>query len=174
MSAFHDPREFETARVLESNFAKILGELRALALDDFVESPDSLTTVDGAYDERGWRAFALFGDAAECAANRLRCPATASICREIAGLRNAGFSLFRPGTHLYPHRGELAGVLRCHLGLVIPSGDLGLRIAGETRVWRPGKCLVFDDTAEHEAWNHTGSDRVVLIVTFEKSGTAAR
>jgi beta-hydroxylase len=65
-------------------------------------------------------------------------------------------------------------VLRCHLGLEIPSGDLGLRIGGETRVWQPGKCLVFDDTAEHEAWNHTDADRVVLIVTFERRAIRER
>ena len=81
---------------------------------------------------------------------------------------NAGFSLFRPGTHLYPHSGEIPNVLRCHLPLVVPVGDQGLRIGGETRVWQPGKCLVFDDTFEHEAWNRGDGDRVVLLVKFAR------
>ncbi len=28
-----------------------------------------------------------------------------------------------------------------------------LRVANEVRAWKEGKCLVFDDTSEHEAWN---------------------
>jgi beta-hydroxylase len=94
---------------------------------------------------------------------------TARACAAVPGLVNAGFSLFRPGTHLYPHRGELRGTLRCHLPLVVPAGDLGLRSGDETRAWQTGRCLVFDDTLEHEAWNHGGGDRVVLIVTFQPS-----
>ena len=31
-------------------------------------------------------------------------------------------------------------------------------------MWQEGKALVFDDAYEHEAWNHTESDRIVLIV----------
>lgn len=165
---FHDPRHFEIATTLETAFGAILGELRALSSGDFAESPDSLTTVAGGYDETGWRYFALFGDGADCEAHRRRCPETTRVCRAIAGLRNAGFSLFRPGTHLYPHRGELAGVLRCHLGLIVPRGDVALRIGGETRAWSAGRCLVFDDTSEHEAWNHGDGERVVLIVTFDR------
>jgi beta-hydroxylase len=62
----------------------------------------------------------------------------------------------------------MPGALRCHLALVVPEGDVGLRAGGQTRRWLPGRCLVFDDTIEHEAWNHGATDRVVLIVTFAR------
>jgi aspartyl/asparaginyl beta-hydroxylase (cupin superfamily) len=57
-------------------------------------------------------------------------------------------------------------VLRCHLALVVPRGDVALRVDGEMRRWEAGRCLVFDDTLEHDAWNRAAADRVVLIVTF--------
>ena len=41
--------------------------------------------------------------------------------------------------------------------LVIGVGD-------EARQWEEGRCLVFEDYFEHEAWNHTDEDRIVLIV----------
>jgi aspartyl/asparaginyl beta-hydroxylase (cupin superfamily) len=63
-----------------------------------------------------------------------------------------------------PHTGPTNLRLRCHLGLSIPDGDCGLTVAGETRRWREGTCLVFDDSLEHTAWNHTEAPRVVLIV----------
>jgi aspartyl/asparaginyl beta-hydroxylase (cupin superfamily) len=31
------------------------------------------------------------------------------------------------------------------------------------RTWEEGKLLIFDDTIEHEAWNDSGEDRIVLI-----------
>ncbi len=168
MSGFHDPRDFAFVLALESAFDEVLGELRQLEASDFAESPDSLTTVADGYDETGWRYFDLFGNSGDFEANRQRCPRTARACADVPGLVNAGFSLFRSGTKLYPHRGEMEGVLRCHLALVVPPGDQGLRIGNETRRWQAGRCLVFDDTFEHVAWNRGEGDRVVLLVTFER------
>ena len=173
MGAFPDPSEFAFVPALEAAFEAILAELRALTDGDFAESPDSLTSVADGYDERGWQSFALFGDEAESEEHRARCPATARACAAVPGLVNASFSLFRPGTHLHPHRGERAGVLRCHLALVVPKGDVAIRAGGETRSWEPGRCLILDDTFEHEAWNHAASDRVVLIVSFERAPVGA-
>jgi aspartyl/asparaginyl beta-hydroxylase (cupin superfamily) len=167
MSAYCDPADFAFVPALEGAFAGILAELRGLAAGDFVAGPDSLTTVADGYDETGWRYFSLLGgdgDAARCA----RCPHTARACAAVPGAINAGLSLFLPGTHLFPHRGELRGVLRCHLPLLVPDGDVGLRHGGETRRWQPGRCLIFDDTIEHEAWNHGVGNRVVLLVTFAR------
>ena len=167
MNAFPDPSRFPFVNALEAAFASILAEVQALAPGDFTESPDSLTTVEGGYDETGWLWYPLFGArAGDHAANRARCPATARACTAVPGLVNASFSLFRPGTHLYPHHGEMANVLRCHLPLVIPAGDVALRAGGDEHRWQPGRCVIFDDTFEHDAWNRTASDRIVLIVTF--------
>jgi aspartyl/asparaginyl beta-hydroxylase (cupin superfamily) len=45
-----------------------------------------------------------------------------------------------------------------------------LRVGDETRQWHDGQCLVFDDYLEHEAWNHTEQDRIVLIVDLWHPG----
>ena len=52
--------------------------------------------------------------------------------------------------------------LICHLPLVVPPG-CGFRVGNETREWEPGKLLIFDDTIEHEAWNDSSEDRIILI-----------
>ena len=52
--------------------------------------------------------------------------------------------------------------LICHLPLVVPPG-CGFRVGGETREWREGELLIFDDTVEHEAWNEGSSERIILI-----------
>lgn len=166
MGAFPDPAEFGFVAPLEVQFEDLLAELKQLREEEFVDAPDSLSLAKDGYDERGWKYYALFGGGAECAAHRRRCPQAARACSMVPGLLNAGFSLFRPGTRLFPHKGELVGTLRCHLPLVLPRGDFGIRSGDETRRWELGRCLVFDDTREHTAWNLGQGDRVVLLVTF--------
>jgi ornithine lipid ester-linked acyl 2-hydroxylase len=117
------------------------------------------------YDERGWMYLELFGREG-LEAGRARVPRAVAAAAAVPGMVNAGLSLLRQGTHLEPHRGELAGVLRCHLALRVPQGDCNISGGGEMRRWQLGRCLIFDDTVEHEAWNHGEGERVVLLVTF--------
>lgn len=172
MSAIHDARRFAFVPALEAACDAIRAEMRALGADAFRPSPDSLTAVDGVYDENGWHWIDLYG-LGDGERNLARCPATARALGAVPGLVNAGFSLLRPGTHLYPHCGELPGVLRCHLPLVVPDGDVALRFGDELHRWREGECVVFDDTFEHTAWNRSGGDRIVLLLTFQKPGGTA-
>lgn len=173
MSGFYEREAFAFVPRLESCFDAVLAELRALdPVADFPAAADSLTTVADGYDETGWLYFDLIGPG-DHAANRARCPATVRACATVPGLVNAGFSRLGAGTHLYPHRGELTGVLRCHLPLLVPAGDLGLRVGAVVRRWRRGQCLIFDDSLEHDAWNRGDGDRVVLLITFDRAAAAA-
>jgi len=72
------------------------------------------------------------------------------------------FSLLRPGARINPHTGVHNARLTCHLPLIVPP-DCGFRVGNEVRQWEEGKLLVFDDSIEHEAWNGSARDRVVLI-----------
>lgn len=72
------------------------------------------------------------------------------------------FSRLAPGARIPPHHGVMNARLICHLPLIVPPG-CGFRVAGETRQWREGELLVFDDTAQHEAWNDGSSNRIILI-----------
>ena len=99
-----------------------------------------------------------------------RCPKTWSICQKIPGLITVMFSIFEPGKHLPPHRGPYNGVLRLHLGLIVPEPreQLGIRVEKDIYRWKEGEAVVFDDAYEHEAWNYTPQTRVVLFVDFRK------
>ena len=72
-------------------------------------------------------------------------------------------SLFLPGTYLKPHYGITKGNLRYHYGLVIPQGDIGLRIHNATYRWKTGEGIQFDDTYLHSAWNKTNEYRLVIF-----------
>ena len=166
----YDASGFPFTAALERAWPAIRAELDALPAAAFQDSPDSLTTVEPPYDERGWQWCALVHEQPGAPPMAARCPATLQALAAVPGLVNAGFSRFRPGTHLYPHAGERTGVLRCHLPLRVPVGDVAIRFGARTATWNEGRCLVFDDRHEHEAWNRSAGDRVVLIVTFRWPG----
>jgi aspartyl/asparaginyl beta-hydroxylase (cupin superfamily) len=80
------------------------------------------------------------------------------------------YSILEPGKRLRPHRGPYNGLLRCHLGLIIPDDGTtsGLRVDDKIYSWKVGRSLVFDDTYDHEVWNDSNEQRVVLFVDFER------
>lgn len=115
-----------------------------------------------------WKTFMLMGYGIRSRRNLARCPATARALHHIPGLRTAFFSILEPGKRLPPHRGPYNGVLRLHLGLVVPEprARCWIRVTDQRRHWAPGEVLVFDDALEHEVHNGTDGARVVLFVDF--------
>jgi aspartate beta-hydroxylase len=93
---------------------------------------------------------------------------TAGSMRTASGLIYV--SRMRAGTHIGAHRGPTNLRLRCHLGISVPEGDCAIRVGEETRRWSEGECLIFSDYYEHEAWNHSEDDRIVLIVDLWHPG----
>ncbi|MBV9389898.1 MAG: aspartyl/asparaginyl beta-hydroxylase domain-containing protein [Chroococcidiopsidaceae cyanobacterium CP_BM_ER_R8_30] len=160
MSGFFDPSDFEFASLLESNWQIIRQELDQLRQGDFVPWPEKHL-----YGE-GWKTFGFYAFGIKLGKNCKLCPETTKLLEAVPNLATAGFSSLAPNTHIAPHTGYPDGFLRCHLGLIIPEG-CGIKIGSETRSWSEGKCLIFDDTLEHEAWNQGNSTRVVLLMDFK-------
>lgn len=115
-----------------------------------------------------WGAYYLWQSGAPVAGQADRCPAAMAALEAapmpvIAGRSPmALFSLLKPGTHIAPHHGMLNTRLICHVPLFAPEG-CALRVGNETREWRFGEALIFDDSFEHEAWNRGAETRVVLL-----------
>jgi aspartyl/asparaginyl beta-hydroxylase (cupin superfamily) len=73
------------------------------------------------------------------------------------------FSKLTPDTKIPPHNGFLNTRLICHLPIIVPENCGALRVGNEERPWKEGEMLVFDDSMEHEAWNTSDEERVVLL-----------
>ena len=166
MTGFLDPAGFPFVEVLEANAGVVRDELDRLSTaDPFLPWPEK-----GLYD-KGWDVFGFWWFGRRLPENCALCPRTAEIVERVPNLTSAGFSRLRAGTHIRPHVGYTDKVLRCHLGLVVPPA-CALRVGDETRRWEENRCLVFDDTLEHEAWNRSGEDRVVLLLDFGREAAA--
>jgi aspartyl/asparaginyl beta-hydroxylase (cupin superfamily) len=153
---------------IEENWTTILAELEGIledhaGLPNFQEiSKDQIGITD---DDR-WKTFFLYGYGFKAKLGIETCPRTAALMQEIPGMTTAMFSILSPGKHILDHRGPYKGVLRYHLGLIVPRNAQACRIrVGEgIRHWEAGKSMVFDDTFNHEVWNDTDETRVVLFV----------
>ncbi len=148
---------------LEENWRRVRRELDTLDLGSFRAWPERQI-----YTNDGWKVFGFYAFGSRLDENCGRCPETARLLEALPGMVTAGFSRLAAGTRILPHcgyEGYSGYHLRAHLGVVIPqSADCGLTVAGETRRWQEGGCLLFDDSSEHCAWNNGPGDRVVLLV----------
>jgi beta-hydroxylase len=168
----YDNAVFPWAAGIERDWRAVRQELdrlmvRKAELPDVQEiTPDASALSQDA----GWKIFPLIAYGVRSQPNIALCPETWRIVQRIPGLRTAMFSILEPGKRLPPHRGPYNGVLRLHLGLIVPEPRerLAIRIGPERRHWAEGRALIFDDAFEHEAWNDTAQTRVVLFVDFEK------
>ena len=168
----HDATDYQFIAPIEANWQKIRAELNTLLehrarLPAFHEiSPDQQYISHGDH----WKVFILFGFGVASERNCARCPETARLLRSVPSLQSAWFSILAPHYHIPKHRGVTKSLLRAHLGLIIPTqrADCRMRVGDQMVYWEPGKCVVFDDFYQHEVWNDTDEERVVLIFDFER------
>jgi aspartate beta-hydroxylase len=149
------------AQDLERNAAAIGAEFHALPPVLFHAEAEPIRRAGG------WDVCMLYERGQKHEETCARCPVTTAVIernrtvRDLAGL--AYFSRLAPGSRVEPHRGPTNLRLRCHVGIDVPAG-CGIRVGGEARRWSEGRCIVFDDSFEHEVWNESARERIVLIV----------
>ncbi|HLY47620.1 MAG TPA: aspartyl/asparaginyl beta-hydroxylase domain-containing protein [Solirubrobacteraceae bacterium] len=169
---WYDPADFPIVGYLEAHFEAIRDEVLNLDASRFHRESERIPR-SGDWDvaffyERGRR----HDEPCRACPVTTRCIEAYPTVRTLAGLIYA--SRMRGGTHISPHRGPTNLRVRCHLPLKVPEGDCAIRVGAETRRWEEGRCLVFDDFFEHEAWNHTDEERIVLIVDLWHPGLSPR
>jgi aspartate beta-hydroxylase len=163
---WHDPASFAEVGILERNASVFRQDLQQLldrrqGFQPFDEGEGGFQPV---HTNAGWNVFYFRWACADLPTNQVLCPGSSEVLRTLPGLAQmAFFSALTPGTHLVPHEGLTNAVLTIHLGLVIPS-DCEIRVGDETRSWREGKCLVLDDSFEHEVWHKGNATRFILLL----------
>ena len=158
---FYNPSHFPHIKKLESLWKEFLIEYSSLKDGILPYIEHDLYT--GKWDVF---PFIFFGEKVEEGCKL--CPKTWKAIKDIPGLLTASFSILRAGTEIFPHTGFTDKVIRCHLGLKIPT-DCAIIVGEESRGWQEGKCLLFDDTVLHSAYNKSNEDRIVLLLDIERN-----
>lgn len=119
-------------------------------------------------DSRDWTSAYLWEDGKPNADNMAACPETTRLMQELPLTLIEGFapsvlfSKLDAGARIEPHTGMLNTRLICHLPLVVPD-NCALRVGADTRITERGRAWAFDDSINHEAWNDSGAERVILL-----------
>lgn len=167
-----DRRQFPFLDAIEANWETIRDEIRPIlqhrdALPVFQELSHDQRKIA---KEDNWRVFVLYGFGGKHKTNCEKTPVTSKLLEQVPHLQTAWFSILAPRYHVPAHRGVTKGILRCHLGVQIPKSaeHCRMRVGDEICVWREGELFVFDDTYDHEVWNDTDEERVVLLFDFDR------
>jgi ornithine lipid ester-linked acyl 2-hydroxylase len=167
---FLDTQKFSWVPDLESNWIKIRQELdRVLDNIDAIPNFQEISKEQYAITQDNlWKTYFFYAYGIKMEKNCERCPATADLIKKIPGMKTAFFSVMLPHKHIPQHRGVYKGVLRYHLGLIVPQpkNSCRIRVGSNIAYWEKGKGFIFDDSYQHEVWNDSSDVRVVLIIDF--------
>jgi beta-hydroxylase len=83
-------------------------------------------------------------------------------------IRNVYYGTFHPGLDIKLHVNYNPHMNRGYLGLIVPEGDVAMKICHDQLYWHEGKFMVLDHSYPHCPHNYTNYDRTVLVVDFFK------
>lgn len=159
---FHDASQFSISGMLEEHFAEIEREVSQLETDTFHAEAENIRRTGR------WEVMILFEAGRMNSENCAKVPRLTELLQSSPDVRTTAgliyLSRVKARTKIAAHRGGSNMRVRLHLGILIPEGDCKLRVDQEVTGWTAGKCMVFDDFYEHEVWNNTDQDRLVLVV----------
>ena len=149
-------------KVIHKEYKKIKNKLKPIKGETYFE--DDIIKTDK------WERFYIkwYSDISKEVIQQL--PKTTKLLNQCQNIQLAMFSVMKPGTIVYPHRGPYRGSLRVHLGLECPSMEEGcyIKIDDMKYGWKDGEFLIFDDTYTHEVQNKSKKERVVLFMDINR------
>ncbi|MFI2759032.1 aspartyl/asparaginyl beta-hydroxylase domain-containing protein [Streptomyces echinatus] len=168
---WHDPYAHPelapVVRALEDGHRAIKAEFAsawAARREEFSDYEHYLTRQDD------WQALYLYRDGNLVEKSAATAPAAHRILRDvvvgpekICPLLECHFSTLLPGAVIRPHCDLWNFSINLHLAVEVPEG-CSITVAGETRTWEEGKCLLFDYSFEHEARNTGTRPRTCLLI----------
>ncbi|SOE07321.1 aspartyl/asparaginyl beta-hydroxylase domain-containing protein [Streptomyces sp. Ag109_G2-15] len=168
---WHDPYAYPelipVVAALESAHPVIKGELNsawAVHREAFSDYEHYLTR------QHDWQALYLYRGGALVEDSAATVPTAYKVLQEFAvdteaicPLLECHFSTLLPGASIAPHCDLWNFSINLHLAVDIPDG-CGITVAGETRSWQEGHCLLFDYSFEHEARNDGDRPRTCLLM----------
>ena len=180
---FHNSTDFPFTTLLQdpTTFATIATEVGNISTTVWSpvgggEHRDGGGTHDSSVLVGNWNEIVLFGTGAQ----PKLAPQTAAILHRVlpsdfvtlcsSGGGEVIVSKLGAGSRILPHCAPTNYRLTCHLGIHVPERRGGkecrIRVGEEWREWEVGKCMMFDDSFEHEVRNDSDYDRVILLIRF--------
>jgi aspartate beta-hydroxylase len=128
-----------------------------------------------ANDGLDWRMFVLKAYDMAVPENLARMPVLSRLLAECPEVKSAAVSFLAPRKHIPSHRGPFRGIMRFHLGLVIPRQADGrpatvMMIDHQEKRITDGEGMLWDDTYPHEVMNNADEARIALLLDVWRPG----
>lgn len=128
-----------------------------------------------ANDGLDWRMFVLKAYDMTVPENLARMPVLSRLLAECPEVKSAAVSFLAPRKHIPSHRGPFRGIMRFHLGLVIPRQADGrpatiMMINHQEKRITDGEGMLWDDTYPHEVMNNADEARIALLLDVWRPG----
>jgi beta-hydroxylase len=157
--------------ILEENFEQIRDEIIT-----FVQDSNSLTCfgdilqgvnfIDSNYNnQKCWKWFTILDHHGFSKESCRELPFLTNLLQEMPEVISASISVLDGQSALSPHRGYYKGLMRYHLGILVPNDHPPvLKVADETYHWKEGEGVIFDDMYIHSVSNPSLHPRIVLFL----------
>jgi aspartyl/asparaginyl beta-hydroxylase (cupin superfamily) len=164
-----DPRDFDWTLQFRNNYKEILKEYQDYMVTHTIPAHNKINShvascdLDSKWKTLYLRAFKRDTDMMEYF------PLTEKLINKCP-CSLAFFSLLEPNAKLTEHIGVYKGVIRYHLGLIVPddSDNCFIVVDGHKLHWTPGSDIMFDDLYPHYVENNTNQSRLVLFLDIER------
>ncbi len=165
-----NPNDFVWSKNFRDNYQEILKEYLNYTSKYLVPSHNQINSHVASCDPTGkWktlylRAFNRDTDLMQ------QFPLTRKLINACKECTLAYFSVLEPGAVLKPHYGIYKGVIRYHLGLIIPDDweNCFIIVDNHKLHWRTGQDIMFDDLFLHHVENNTNQPRVILFLDIQR------
>ncbi|MCZ2393654.1 MAG: aspartyl/asparaginyl beta-hydroxylase domain-containing protein [Chitinophagales bacterium] len=161
---FYDVSELPSTQILEDNYEVIKEEI----LNFYDKSSDKIVTnyTPYTYREEGWRTLNLIANMLKQPQYDNDFPNLLKAIAQIPDVITVQISVLMPHTRIKPHFGDTDGIIRSHLGIVVPGQypELGFRVRRTDKCWEEGKVLALCIAHRHFVWNKTDRKRIVLLI----------
>lgn len=159
---------FPQHKIFKENWEIIQAEMMEVLKDEKnvpkFHEVDRIQRFISAKDNVPWRTFIIKAYGKWVDGNAEKVPETVKLLKQIPQVTTAMFSILEGGKHIPPHMGFFKGVMRYHLGLLVPNdAPCFIKVGGQKYSWEEGQDVLFDDTYMHEVWNKSSQRRVVFF-----------
>ena len=168
---FYTANEIDLAAAVEKNYEALRKELEVLWQNQSANLMDEYGNYsafdDKQFPPQSWKKIVLLVWGIRNKKIQERFPITTSLIEKFPAVTSCFITKATAHSIIKPHCGETNAHYRIHLGLHVPETETeqcGMEVNGKKISWKNGKAFAFLDAYNHHVWNHTDTDRYVLIV----------
>ena len=161
--SFYNPDDFEWTELLKNNFKTIESDVLNYLEDSSLKPYFNKSLVS---KSNYWKTDGLLFWGYFVKKNRHTFKTSWEVLKKIPGIVSISISVLEPGSSIKVHNGDTNAIIRVHLPIIVPEGlpNCSFTVVEETRPWKVGEPLLFNDAHLHKAQNLSNERRVVLLI----------